>query len=460
MVDLNCPSEAMLDVAKLGRKHFVSQSGLAHVLQAVKEADSLPRGTSRWSVKRKREIAADIQTPYGPILKSWELEAVKHHAIKVDFFSPAAMVWYGATQCQAMASFVERRLQERPGSVAAPWGLIFYSDEITPGNQLKPNNSRKMQAVYYSFLEFGSDALCKDHAWFLLCALKSQTVAKLRDGMSQLCRKAIESFFAQDGNLAHGIQIGQHFLCAKMKMVVSDEAALKAMFQHKGASGKLPCVLCRNVVLRRYAPDDMAAPLVLRTCTDESRFLQHDLPSLLNLVRHLEARSTVLNKGQMSELETALGFNRAPLGVLSSEAVLDHMGPTKALLYDWMHCYVVGGLFQLEVNLLMGVLAEAKVKISDLDTFFQQFQWPKSLESKGAGAKKVFEHKKKAKDDEWKSSASEALSAFPVLRAWLDDFRKRPGMSEKVQGSIRSCLALCRVMVASGRFASFSSLSK
>ena len=309
MVDFNCPSEAMLDVAKLGRKHFVSQGGLAHVLQAVKEADSLPRGTSRWSVKRSGRLqpALNALRPHPELVGVGSSQRPWH---KGGFFSHAATVWYEATQCQAMASFVERRLQERPGSIAAPWGLIFYSDEITPGNQLKPNNARKMQAVYYSFLEFGSDALCKDHAWFLLRAVKSQTVAKFRDGMSQLCRKAIESFFAQDGNLAHGTQIGQHFVCAKMK--ISDEAALKAMFQHKGASGKLPCMLRRNVVLRRYAPDDMAAPLVLHTCTDDSRFLQHDLPSLLDLARHLEARSTVSNKGQMSELEPAFGFNRAP----------------------------------------------------------------------------------------------------------------------------------------------------
>ena len=35
---------------------------------------------------------------------------------------------------------------------------------------------------------------------------------------------------------------------ARVKVVLGDEAALKATFQHKGVSGIKACFLCRNVV--------------------------------------------------------------------------------------------------------------------------------------------------------------------------------------------------------------------
>ena len=433
----------MLDLAKLGRKKFVSQSALADILRAVRDADSLPAGISRSSVKRKREEAVDVETPFGPVQRTWQLQGVNGKAVEVHYLHPAAMVWYCHRSCNKFRSFLDRRLREHPSSIHSKWGLLFYSDEITPGNALKPSNSRKLQAIYYSFREFGPDALGHEHAWFLLRATRTKTVRQLRDGMSQLCRAAIESFFQTPGNFAHGLQMEGHFLCANISMVVSDESALKMMFANKGASGKLLCMLCRNVVRTRYAPNPLTAPLVLHTCLREDRFLQHDLHSLKDVVQHLAERSTVLNKGDMDELEIALGFNHAPCGPLSSDCVMEHMDPTKCLCYDWMHIYLVGGLFHLEANLLLQSLAPAKIKVADLHAFSNQFQWPAVH---GAGAKHVFQDKKQK--DDWRSSASDALSAFPVMRVWAEELRQRLALPEHCQEAIRCFLLACNVLVS------------
>jgi hypothetical protein len=69
------PAEHRQVLAKLGRKHFVSQSGLAAVLKDLQEAglltDSIP--SSRSSIKRSREDEFANETAYGHILRTMDI---------------------------------------------------------------------------------------------------------------------------------------------------------------------------------------------------------------------------------------------------------------------------------------------------------------------------------------------------------------------------------------------------
>jgi hypothetical protein len=56
----------------------------------------------------------------------------------------------------------------KPATADEPWQLIIYTDEVTPGNPLATNNKRKFHAVYWSFLELGMNALCREEAWFCI----------------------------------------------------------------------------------------------------------------------------------------------------------------------------------------------------------------------------------------------------------------------------------------------------
>ena len=44
--------------------------------------------------------------------------------------------------------------------------LARYNDEVSPGNQLKHHNKRKLQVLYWSLKEFGSCALSNEYHWF------------------------------------------------------------------------------------------------------------------------------------------------------------------------------------------------------------------------------------------------------------------------------------------------------
>eukprot|EP00959_Pyramimonas_sp_CCMP1952_P415391 8703907-Pyramimonas_sp.AAC.1 len=54
--------------------------------------------------------------------------------------------------------------------------IIAYSDEVTPGNQLADHNSRKLQAVYWSWYDLGFPTLCNELAWNTLAGVRSDTL--------------------------------------------------------------------------------------------------------------------------------------------------------------------------------------------------------------------------------------------------------------------------------------------
>ena len=63
-----------LDVAALGRKTFISQSGPSEVLTAIKKTGQIPEATSKATVKRRREDAVSIETPYGSLIQMMKAE--------------------------------------------------------------------------------------------------------------------------------------------------------------------------------------------------------------------------------------------------------------------------------------------------------------------------------------------------------------------------------------------------
>ena len=61
-------------------------------------------------------------------------------------------------------------------------------------------------------------------------------------------------------------------------------------------------------------------------------------------------------------------------------------------MYDWMHVYLVGGVFNHEVGLLLNALhTELYITNKQIHTFVAGFTWPKWL--RGNVGEKVFREK-------------------------------------------------------------------
>ena len=246
----------VLDLTKVGRKSFVTQAALSEILQAVRNADALPDGISPSAIKRARQSAMAAETPYGSMVKTWQLEGIKGEVVNVDFLDPAAMLWHSMQTSEKLRALFQKAAASNACSTAHPWTICIYSDEVTPGNQLKPHNYRKLQTFYWSVKELGHQALSSEDGWWLLTTVRSSTVSLLKDALSQVAKKAFLSFFQPGGDFSIGVLMpsgasSKFVLVAKLGLVIADESALKQMYENKGASGKVPCLFCRNVLLKK-----------------------------------------------------------------------------------------------------------------------------------------------------------------------------------------------------------------
>ena len=181
-------------LSELGLRSYVSQSGLAAVLRRIKET-GMPDAVSRRSIKRSRDKAIRVDTANGPIFGEWHITPEgSSKPVVVEFVRPAAWLSYVCQNSEGYSQMLQARHAESPSSLVKPWRLALYIDEITPGNNLRHDNQRKVQAVYWSWLELGLGTLSQEIAWNLLTVIGSSIVTDL-GGVSRLFQLFLESFF-------------------------------------------------------------------------------------------------------------------------------------------------------------------------------------------------------------------------------------------------------------------------
>lgn len=141
----------------LAGKSFVSQAALASILDSVRNnPDVLNCGTSRSSVKRKRDDFLDAATPFGNLLQFMDVVMTDGTTKQIGFVHPLAFLWWMLSQSKHFAQFFYNWLK---ASGAQPWHGIIYADEVTPGNVLRRKNNRKTWTMYMAFRESPDFAL-------------------------------------------------------------------------------------------------------------------------------------------------------------------------------------------------------------------------------------------------------------------------------------------------------------
>ena len=303
------------------RMPYMSQSALAAVLREARDAP-LPDAGRRADVRQARSAVIAQHTPYGPLVQSIELRGKSGAMVSIPVQHPWAMLHVVAKACPNFAGLLASTAAATPSSPSSPWGLCVYSDEVSPGNQLRHDNRRKMQVVYYGFLAFGAAALSCEDAWLVATTVRSSVVQSIDGGMSAVIGGILKLFFAADGHdmrLA-GIPLSLHTdgsvpqeirLHVALASILADEAALHATWLCKGASGTKPCVLCMNVVSRSWFADKAGAAastgyFVPHSCTNPLALDLHTGTTIRVIVQELAAAAPELSKAQMDEKTSRL----------------------------------------------------------------------------------------------------------------------------------------------------------
>ena len=276
-----------------------------------------------------------------------------------------------ASECAGFAGFLEERMRLAPPTPAAPWNICFYLDEISPG-----------VAVYYSLKELGGLALSKESSWFFLTCLRTHICNTVAGGVSTFMKECLRLFSQEGRDLSRGLLLtfpsgNRSFLFAKISLIVADEAAIKQLWECKGSSGTPPCLFCRNVVEKEASEAAVAlgGRAVTIACHDSSRFQRHTDQSLRANCDFLREQILVLGKDAFARLQQTLGLNYVPHGAMFSDEVWQLTPPISSTMFDWMHCYLVNGAFQLEVSLMC---ESFPLRQCDWQEAMQGYTWPSS----------------------------------------------------------------------------------
>lgn len=419
-----------------GRQAHLTGSALASVLAEVRE-HGLPDHMSRRTIQRDRQRIVQADTPFGPLLQWQRCHTKSGQILELPVQHPFAFLWQAASTIETFKSHLISVLNANKNQL----NLIMYCDEINAGRVTADVKTREIQAVYWSIKEFGPAVLCNDDAWFVIMTARSQVIESLEGGMAQafkVCYRLLDEALRNGVEMKLG-QDEQRLLHGRVSMVVQDERAHKAVFALKGASGTKFCANCMRYVLPKSTIlPDRTGTYISGDCLP----LQRDQLCTNAYIQAINTRVAEVaatgSQTELSEVCTNLGFNYVPESVRQDPTfnLIDTM------IWDWMHCYFVGGVFDKEMEELFRLLKLKKALDSkDFYNYCALFEWPKAY----AAGNKVCQPNFKESNYEPSGTASELLSVAPVLATWLRRLVK-PTAPRTLDAAITSMLALCDVV--------------
>ena len=353
-------------------------SSLVQVLQRLDTAGWLCRSKSAaatTNVKRKlgRAMAqhCDAITPYGPVSQTIDLGLDGLRLWK--YMHPMALLFYLSSICTQFGDMLAASCV--PGR---PMRIIIYIDEICPGNPLRPEKSRTLQALYWACADWPQHILQRTAMWPTFGTIRSTMVKKL-GGVSRLMAIALKIFFPEDGHnsFANGVTIvranGDRLVfSAVFSGFLADEKAHNEISGTKGASGSKCCVSCKNV-FNRVRDDQLAAHCVSIRCADSTLFERHTNQSVFDAYDYVAASSPA----DRPEVSQMLGTKYMPGGIMSDAHLRTIYKPVDHTIRDWQHTLVSGGVGNVLVARVMRVLISNGITIQFVSSFFMKFTLPR-----------------------------------------------------------------------------------
>lgn len=403
----------------------------------VEEARAFRKRTQRIHAKILKSVADEMPLK----LKNGNTETIP--VARLD----ALMTWF-ATECVCFAKLLKRTCESTGGEGLT---LIWYADEVTPGNPLAPDNLRKAYLFYITCLEFGS-ATRSEHAWLPVALCKTICVDKLEGGLTRLARDMLMRWMpSRLFSTGMVMNLNGTYVLVKLARsqtkLLADYAADCSVWASKTASGIRPCLYCQNVVLHRsalhlHANED--GYMVSFLCDDPSKFDVMSHADYLETARELKA-ADARSKTARERAEISAGFNYVKEGLLQDENLLENFMSPTATLSDGMHnLFGSGGTINVATGRFVDALRD-KVSLSTMQELITaEWQTPYMRRSGALATCKwrvsSLLNDKKLASTHYRGSASELLTLLPVLE-WMAH-ELRPQCAD-LDGHFKSFLSAC-----------------
>ena len=426
---------------------FTTQRGMASILQYV-QAHGIPSAVSASSQRRARQKACQVMTPFGQITQELVLRLASGEDSTVHVLHPFALLYRTVRECPPFRSLLLETLQKYPSTRTNPWGIIIYFDEVSPTNPLASGtDERKIQSFYWTFREF-LPFLSREEVWFIVSCTRSTTIEELEVGMNEMVKLVLKQcFFNEDSHhfAKSGIALDVRdpavdvpnivHIFAQHALTIADFLALKQLLNAMGHNGLKPCPCCRNIVKDDIADGRTLFGLSNLEC---ARWRQHTDQSIRELHEHMRERKTHIGATAFGDLQSRLGFNYSAASIVCDATLA--FKAVSTLVFDWPHVYLVNGIFGRELDAFMAFARaytppymRSIVTYADLHEYLSRWTWSAHWDS----CKLIFAKGKLS------STASEQLSAYPVIRKFfLDEIIGEPTLAP-LHAAAESCVMIC-----------------
>ncbi len=273
MLPENTPKRPRTQLVDVGRRSHVSQTALRCVFDEVL-AGGLPDAFSQSTQRRHRHKVAMQVTDFGPLLQEVIVPSKSGDNVSIWIQHPLAWLQAATNRSSNFRHVVSTVLNACGNNV----NICLYNDEVDPGKELAARHGKKVEAVYWTLLEFGFPALNHEEFWFTLMVLRTEVRATIDGGMSHVIKAVLNHVFrthdVRDGVMLQlSGEAEPRLLFGKISAMVQDERAVKGITLAKGAAGTQLCVLCQNIFdhKRRVAETGMLPS----TSLDVGKFILH-----------------------------------------------------------------------------------------------------------------------------------------------------------------------------------------
>ena len=397
----------------------VSAAGLSRIVKSLQ--GNMSGSTSRHAIARAIDADLRLDTPYGPVIQLITLKTKTGGTLDVNFCHPGAMLTFLCHYSEHYDKFLKHRMDIQPPSPSAPWSIGMSFDEASAGNMLKVDQTRKAWLIYWAFVDMGKEHLAHESNWMLAGCITTHIANRVAGGFSAIWKALLKEMFFGDrdnvqttGFLIRGHD-GKTFgpIFARWGFVVADEAALHSSWKTKGSSGNVNCMLCCNVV---RIGSDLAnfggGYLVDNAESDEGKFHKHTDSSVYAACEKL-ARCP---RAELADLEKALGLHFDADSILYEAALRPYIGPISGTMLDFGHTFIINGLVHFTMTAFLSRARGIGITYNLIFEWFQAWSWPRWERNP---PKKVF-NEAHAKHSEFRASASECLSMYPVFAAFVE----------------------------------------
>ena len=374
---------------------------------------------------------------------------------------PFASLTYALAESDSLKRLFKRQLTLHQSSPEAPWNIILYTDEVTPGNPLATANQRRFHAVYWSLAELGTDALSHEESWFVLMTEFSPTVNCVKGGLSAVFAALIKTFFKEGADMRRGgisIELGEddvRKLFALTSIVLQDGGAHKYVWGARGDGASKFCMLCKNLFTKDSEMVDEDGTNLLRCDVIKVAGLVPSSSRELRLnMRYLEQESITRSPDEFTKLQQALGLTYYPHGVLVDRELDDLLEPTEAYCHDWMHCLFVDGVVNLVIYLLFEMCINAGMDgvYESFSAYLSNWRFPARLHAAHLSDLFTTDRAEKHRAAKHiKCQASDLLTLLGPLDVFINNVLRPRGVALAACHAMQCLICLVNLIVAASR---------